>query len=283
MKLIAKLLILFVIATTTKAQTTYEKQIRDITTELGKKVAETDKKRVAVADFTDLDGTVIKLGRFIAEEFNTYLPEAGHGLEVIDRSRINMLIKENQMLRKGLTDPSAAAKLGQLAGVNALIFGTLTTFGESVRLNIKILDIQRGVVIRSMIGNITRTADINKLLSELSSPDLDIDSDPDQKQEPEPKPEQSKNKNCGKSHVGGYYFYNTTKKDVLISWHDGMIGTMNIIVRAGNKHFSDGLYAGSNGSGTYQTSLYRDISKKENAEHYSIFIEECQNKTLIIK
>jgi TolB-like protein len=177
-------LLLFVHLHNANAQTTYEKQIRDITTELGKKIAETDKKRVAVADFTDLDGTVTKLGRFIAEEFNTYLPEAGHGLEVIDRSRINVLIKENQMLRKGLTDPSAAAKLGQLAGVNALVFGTLTTFGESVRLNIKILDIQRGVVIRSMIGNITRTADINKLLSELSSTDTNTEIDTDTNPKP---------------------------------------------------------------------------------------------------
>ena len=277
---------LFVIATTANAQTTYEKQIRDITTELGKKIAETDKKRVAVADFTDLDGTVTKLGRFIAEEFNTYLPEAGHGLEVIDRSRINVLIKENQMLRKGLTDPTAAAKLGQLSGVNALVFGTLTTFGESVRLNIKILDIQRGVVIRSMIGNVTRTQDINKLLSELSS--SDVDPGPEPEQEPELKQEQSKDKNCGKTHVGGYYFYNTTKKDVLLSWNDPRIGNMNVIVRAGNKHFSDGLYAGvastgSVGSGTYNVFLFRDITKKENAENYSIFVQECQNGTLLIK
>jgi TolB-like protein len=167
MKLIAKLLFLFAIATTANAQTTYEKQIRDITTELSKKIAESTKKRIAVADFTDTEGSVTKLGRFIAEEFNTYLPEAGQSFEVIDRSRINVLIKENQILRKGLTDPTTAAQLGKLAGIDALVFGTLTPFGESIRINIKILDIQRGVILRSLVGNITRTADINNLLSEL--------------------------------------------------------------------------------------------------------------------
>lgn len=162
----------------TNAQTAYEKQIRDITTELSKKVAETGKKRIAVADFTDTDGTATKLGKFIAEEFNTYLPEAGQNFEVIDRSRINVLIKENQMLRKGLTDPTAAAQLGKLAGIDALIYGTLTAFGESVRVNIKILDIQRGVILRSLIGNITRTADINKLLSEIieNNDQIEVDS-----------------------------------------------------------------------------------------------------------
>lgn len=144
----------------------YEAQIKAITQDLSKKISETGKKRLAVADFTDADGAVTKLGQFISEEFNTSLPEVGQGFEVIDRSRINILIRENKISTTGLTDPSNALKLGKLAGIEALIYGTITPFGESVRVNIKILDLQRGVILRSVAGNITRTADINRLLSE---------------------------------------------------------------------------------------------------------------------
>lgn len=148
----------------------YEAQIKNITQELSKKISETGKKRLAVADFTDADGAVTKLGQFISEEFNTSLPEVGQGFEVIDRSRVNMLLRENKMSSTGLTDPANALKLGKLAGIEALIYGTITPFGESVRVNIKILDLQRGVILRSVAGNITRTADINRLLIETITP-----------------------------------------------------------------------------------------------------------------
>jgi TolB-like protein len=146
------------------AHAQYEAQIKGITQELSKKISETGKKRIAVADFVDTEGTVTKLGQFISEEFNTFLPEAGQGFEVIDRSRINVLMRENKLNSTGLTDPNNALKLGKLAGIEALVYGTITPFGENVRVNIKILDLQRGVILRSLAGNITRTADINRLL-----------------------------------------------------------------------------------------------------------------------
>lgn len=156
--------LLFLTIQFTHAQ--YDTQIKGITQELSKKIGETGKKRLAVADFTDADGAVTKLGQFLSEEFNSTLPEVGQGFEVIDRSRVNILLRENKISSTGLTDPANALKLGKLAGIEALIYGTITPFGESVRVNIKILDLQRGVILRSVAGNITRTADINRLLSE---------------------------------------------------------------------------------------------------------------------
>jgi TolB-like protein len=150
----------------------YEAQIKSISQELSKKIGETGKKRLAVADFTDADGSVTKLGQFLSEEFNSTLPEVGQGFEVIERNRINVLLRENKISSIGLTDPSNALKLGKLAGIESLIYGTITPFGESVRVNIKILDLQRGVILRSVTGNITRTADINRLLSETISPTI---------------------------------------------------------------------------------------------------------------
>lgn len=158
---------LIIVSTCFRANAQYEAQIKSITQEIGNKVAETGKKRIAVADFMDANGVVTKLGQFLSEEFNTALPEYGQGFQVIDRSRLNDLMRENKL--GSLTDPKTAVKLGELAGIEALIYGTITPLGESVRVNIKILDIQRAVILRALAGNITRTADINGLLAETIS------------------------------------------------------------------------------------------------------------------
>ncbi len=160
------------------AQTTYEKQIETITLELSKKIADAQKKRIAVADFTDLDGNVTKLGRFIAEELNTFLPEAGKGFEVIDRSQISKLMKENELLKDGFTDPKAAAQLGKLVGIEALIYGTIIKFGNEEKINIKVLDLQTAVIIRTISAKIDNIVELDegfeeKKNEEQSSPDCE--------------------------------------------------------------------------------------------------------------
>lgn len=150
MKQLIVFLTFWVFTMIANAQTTYEKQIESIASELSKKIADAHKKRIAVADFTDLDGNVTKLGRFIAEELNTFLPEAGKGFEVIDRSQISKLMKENELLKDGFTDPKAAAQLGKLVGIEALIYGTIIKFGEGEKVNIKVIDLQTAVIIRTI-------------------------------------------------------------------------------------------------------------------------------------
>jgi len=48
----------------------YEEEIKDISANMAKDIADAGKKTIAVADFTDLQGNVTELGRFLAEEFS---------------------------------------------------------------------------------------------------------------------------------------------------------------------------------------------------------------------
>lgn len=269
-------LITLIVFSTIVAHAQYESQIKSITQELSKKISETSKKRIAVADFTDSEGTVTKLGQFISEEFNTYLPESGHGFEVIDRTRINTLIKENQLLRKGLTDPTAAAQLGKLANIEALVYGTITPFGESVRVNIKILDIQRGTIIRSLIGSITRTADINRLLSEASSGSgsgTGVDTD-DTSGENATK---DKDKRCATNHTGSYCFQNLTKQDIKIQ-----TVSSQFTIHPNQTECIYGANAGSTGEYTYPLYIYRN-AKEGTYETRQIVVTECQEKKFIVR
>jgi curli biogenesis system outer membrane secretion channel CsgG len=118
----------------------YEKEIEQLSSQMAEKIAGKGKKTVAVVDFTDLEGNVTQLDQFIAEEFSVALAGAGKGFRVIDRTRLMSIIKENKLAATGLIDPATASKLGKIAGVDALVTGTLTPFGDNVRLTVKVLD-----------------------------------------------------------------------------------------------------------------------------------------------
>ncbi|CAK8718066.1 hypothetical protein KKHLCK_07230 [Candidatus Electrothrix laxa] len=143
----------------------YEKEINALSAAMAEKIVRADRTSVAVVDFTDLEGNVTQLGRFIAEEFSTALAGAGKGFKVVDRTHLNSIVKENKLSVTGLIDPETARKLGQIIGVQALITGTLTPFGDTVRVAVKVLDTATAEIIDAIRGNIAKTEAVNTLLT----------------------------------------------------------------------------------------------------------------------
>lgn len=143
----------------------YEKEINRLSTAMADKIANSGKKTIAVVDFTELHGNVTELGRFLAEEFSVALAASGKGFEVVDRSHLRVLLQEHKLSLTGLVEPKTARKLGKIAGVEALITGTLTPFGDSVRIAIKILDTNTAKLISGTTGNIAKTKAIEELLA----------------------------------------------------------------------------------------------------------------------
>jgi TolB-like protein len=143
-----------------------DREIRGITDKLAESLAQSGKKTVAVVDFTDLQGNVTELGRFLAEEISASLAESAKGIEVVDRTNLKVIIQENKLAATGIIDPATARKLGQIAGVDSLITGTLTPFGDSVHLSIKILDTATARIVGATRGDIPKTKAIEELLGQ---------------------------------------------------------------------------------------------------------------------
>lgn len=142
----------------------YEDQIRDESRYLAGKIAEQGKIAAAVIDFTDLDGGVTHLGRFMAEELSIALATESRSFRVVDRTHIRSLLKEHKLSSSGLIDPDTARELGRIAGVDTLVNGTVTPLGDSIRLSIKVLDSETAQVIASSSSNIPKTQAIDSLL-----------------------------------------------------------------------------------------------------------------------
>ncbi len=82
-------------------------------------------KRVAVVSFSDYPGHPGS-GEILSGAFEQTLIKAGYDL--IERSKLEDLLREKKL---SASDPKAAKKIGELLGVDALLFGRITDFRDS--------------------------------------------------------------------------------------------------------------------------------------------------------
>jgi len=123
-------------------------------------------RTIAVVDFTDLRGRVTELGRFIAEEVALGLALLDTGLTVIDRTHLKTLMQEHRLGASGVIDPVTARKLGQIAGVQALVTGSITPFADNVRVVVKVLDAETAQIVAATSIDITKNRTIEELLKQ---------------------------------------------------------------------------------------------------------------------
>jgi len=99
------------------------------------------KKRVAVFDFDYATvqsasaaafGTNVDVGRGIADLTVKYLVQDGT-YSVIERKAMDKILTEQNFSNSDRANPASAAKLGKLLGVDAIIVGSVTQFGNDTK------------------------------------------------------------------------------------------------------------------------------------------------------
>ena len=103
--------------------------------------AQARKKRVAVFDFDYATvqsysnaafGTNVDVGRGIADLTVKYLVQDGT-YSVIERKAMDKILAEQNFSNSDRANPTSAAKLGKLLGVDAIIVGSVTQFGNDTK------------------------------------------------------------------------------------------------------------------------------------------------------
>jgi len=143
----------------------YEEQLEEVAKTLAEKIDKAGKTTVAAVDFTDLQGNITELGRFIAEEISTNLVLIDKKFSVIDRVHLRNILSEQKLSVSGLLNPKNAKKLGQIAGVDALIIGSITPFGENIRITFKVIATDTANVIAAARTSIAKTGAVEELLA----------------------------------------------------------------------------------------------------------------------
>jgi TolB-like protein len=120
--------------------------------------------RLTVADFADLQGRTTELGRFVAEELGTSLVLAKAKFGVIDRANLRTILAEHKLSMSGLVNPNTAKKLGEIAGVDGIVTGTITPLGDSVRITVKVIATDTAMVVAAARSDVARTSAVEELL-----------------------------------------------------------------------------------------------------------------------
>ncbi|MDH4163787.1 MAG: CsgG/HfaB family protein [Nitrospirota bacterium] len=103
------------------------------------------KRKIAVIEFSDMNGRVTNLGKFIAEELTTRLFSTGR-FEVIERQLITRVLKEQELGMTGLLDEKSTKKVGAILGVDLLVTGTTADLGTTVKINARTIATDTGAV-----------------------------------------------------------------------------------------------------------------------------------------
>ncbi len=99
------------------------------------------KKRVAIMDFdyatvhggvASIFGQDVDIGKGISDLMVTNLVKDG-SYSVIERKALDKIMAEQNFSNSDRANPTSAAKLGKLLGVDAIIVGSITTFGNETK------------------------------------------------------------------------------------------------------------------------------------------------------
>ena len=86
------------------------------------------KKRIGVVAFENKTKYGERLGSAAADILITEIAKTNRFI-VVEREKLDKLIKEEELGMLGITDPKTATRLGKILGLNAIVIGSISQFG----------------------------------------------------------------------------------------------------------------------------------------------------------
>ena len=136
-----------------------------LTEKLASQIKDQGKKKVAVLDFTDLQGGTTELGRYVAEQLTVDFVMGKRDFSVLDRANLRKILAEHKLTALGLIDPDNAKKLGQFSGVDALIIGNMVRLGQTIELTAKVITTDTAEVVGAAKSRFKVDEVVQQLLS----------------------------------------------------------------------------------------------------------------------
>ncbi len=142
--------------------------MKDLTTQIVNSMTEDGKKKVAILEFSDLENNINKFGKFLAEELITRLFRTKK-FEIIEMQLLEKTLQEQKISFPGFIDLNAVKDIGRILGVDAIVLGTITDFGTSLKVNARITSTETGTVFAVAAVEIVKDAAVKNLVNQVST------------------------------------------------------------------------------------------------------------------
>jgi curli biogenesis system outer membrane secretion channel CsgG len=117
----------------------------DLAQQISTRLAQNQKRRIAVLEFVDLRANVTDLGRYCSERLITKLFQTDK-FTVVERNLLNKIIAEQKLSLSAVIDPASAQKLGKVLGVDSIAIGSISDLNKTIELNARLLSTETGEV-----------------------------------------------------------------------------------------------------------------------------------------
>lgn len=153
-------------ATNALAASNLEEGIGQLAQQISKSMQEKQKQKIAIIDFSDLNGNVTSLGQFMAEELTTQLFMVAPGkFEVVERRQLLKLEEELTLGQTGFIEEKSIKKMGQVLGVDAIVTGSMTDLGNTVKINARLIGVESAKVFAVAATDIPKTGMVADLIA----------------------------------------------------------------------------------------------------------------------
>jgi TolB-like protein len=143
-----------------------EEGVKDLAEKIVKGMSDKGTRKIAIIDFSDLDARVTALGQFMAEELTAQLFLVAPGkFEVVERRQLLKLEEELALGPAGVIEEKSLKKMGQVLGVEAVVTGSMTDLGSTIKVNARMIAVESAKVFAVAATSIPKTGIVADLAS----------------------------------------------------------------------------------------------------------------------
>ena len=117
-------------------------QIESLGNEIATSLAANGEWRLAVMDFLIYNEELSEKGVDVAAVAILEAALADKGIQLIERRKLAEVLEEIRLGMTGLLDASTVAEAGMLLGANGMIMGSMTEIGNSIVINVKLVEVE---------------------------------------------------------------------------------------------------------------------------------------------
>lgn len=122
---------------------------------------------VAVFSFEETNAQAQTLGKTVSEMLITALIQK-QKFTVMERTQLEKVLQEQSLAQSGAIDTETALKVGKLAGLQAVILGSVSRLNRSIEADARLIDVETGKALGAANGKVNDVEKVRDLANRLA-------------------------------------------------------------------------------------------------------------------